>query len=311
MKRIKIGADPEFVYETAQGHPEAAGNYQVRTGGFGTDGRNDTAEIRPGSEGDVINLMTKIREILTLASENSRIKKLRMLGGAYVHGRPIGGHIHISHPELVYPGGRAPTRNDRLRLGYRILTTRLMGKLLDAVLYYGLGNTLEETLKGQKKGRLSAGYGMPGMIYLRVDGRHRGHGDGGEPNRVEYRTPPSWLVSPELSLVYLGLAKLCTIIYLDMREGVKNIERLRPGESGSKFEDPYDEVEKRIVGITKTIKEESNYHRRVTATSDLLEFMASLINIPEDCELAINAYNTIAPLKIDWGADIRKTWRIV
>ena len=86
---------------------------------------------------------------------------------------PIGGHIHF---------------------GIRIQDSYIAS--LDRV-FKTLARNVENSDDRQR--RNGAGYGAWGDCRTKTD------------NRFEYRSPPSWLVSPEVSLVYLTMAKVAVL----------------------------------------------------------------------------------------------------
>lgn len=316
MKGLRIGADPEFVYELRRGMPIYAGEYQEREGYFGTDGRRDTAELRPGSEEDVISLVAKIREILTLANENLAVRKFRWLAGAWKHEKPLGGHIHVSHANLIFPNGYQRDRG--LVDSYTVVVEMLLRELLDTIIGIGFGSTLEDNLKEEQNRRRGAGYGVGDMFHIRFpgdDGRRQFVGLRiGVPkyDRVEYRTPPSWLVSPEVALIYLGAAKLCALLFFVLRDGIADIERMRETRT-IRFEEPFKEAMGEFEVYATKVRHpppRCTYYERVAAVSDLLEFIASIVPLTDDCRKAIDAYHIVAPLKVDWDADIKRTWKI-
>jgi len=89
---IKIGADPEFAFKQNGGFIPASqvfGNSDTSTP-LGTDGRSDTAELRP-SPGSYYQVNSSISKLLTDAK---RLGYQAFAGsGDYA---PLGGHIHFS-----------------------------------------------------------------------------------------------------------------------------------------------------------------------------------------------------------------------
>lgn len=128
------------------------------------------AELRPRPSRDPAALAQRIRRLLQEASARTAGAGLRWRAGAApVKGLPLGGHLHFS--------------------GIALTAERL--RALDNALALPL-RLLEPNGAGRRRPR----YGALGDV------RTKSHGG------FEYRTPPSWLVSPRLALGVLSLAKL-------------------------------------------------------------------------------------------------------
>ncbi|MGO4111250.1 putative amidoligase domain-containing protein [Paenibacillus sp. YAF4_2] len=178
--KLLIGADPEFVLIRPDGKIAPASRYlgEGVGGAAGSDamlvGRRlvyPVAELRPEPAADVAGLAANVRRLLLRAAELVRDPSLRWAAGAMpVPGLALGGHIHLS--------------------GVR-LTPRLL-RLLDS--YAAMPLALVEDPAG--RGRRPR-YGILG------DYRLQPHGG------FEYRTLPSWLVSPAAAKAAFALALLC------------------------------------------------------------------------------------------------------
>ncbi len=172
-----IGADPEFVMLTAAGRIAPASRYFGPGERAGSDSvvvrgeqRWPLAELRPRPAREPAVLTERIRRLLLDASARTAGAGLSWRAGAApVKGLPLGGHLHFSGVALTA---------ERLRA-------------LDNALALPL-RLLEPDGAGRRRPR----YGALG------DFRTKSHGG------FEYRTPPSWLVSPRLALGVLSLAKL-------------------------------------------------------------------------------------------------------
>ncbi|WP_317980550.1 putative amidoligase domain-containing protein [Paenibacillus glycanilyticus] len=176
---LLIGADPEFVFIRPDGKVAPASRYLGGVGGAaGSDamliGRRlmyPVAELRPEPAADPAGLTANIRRLLLRAAGLVRDPSLRWAAGAMpVPGLALGGHIHLS--------------------GVR-LTPRLL-RLLDSYAAFPLALVEDPAGRGRRPR-----YGVLG------DYRQQPHGG------FEYRTLPSWLVSPAAAKAAFGLALLC------------------------------------------------------------------------------------------------------
>lgn len=172
-----LGADPEFVLLSPEGRIVPASRYFPPGDAVGSDSvvvrgvrRWPLAELRPAPANEPNALAAALRRLLAAASLRVGDAPLIWRAGALpVPGLPLGGHIHLS--------GVAPTA-ERLRA-------------LDNAVALPL-RLLEPPGAARRRPR----YGALG------DFRRKAHGG------FEYRTPPSWLVSPALACGVLALAKV-------------------------------------------------------------------------------------------------------
>lgn len=177
--RLMLGADLEFMLRGKTGKIVPASRYFPRKGEVGCDDRTlhgdagllPLAEIRPPAATSPLRLVEHIRGALTEAAQLCPSRKIKWVAGSMpFRGFPIGGHIHFSG---VAPGSR-------------------LVRMLDT--YVGLPVALlEEPLTARVRRQK---YGFLG------DTRRKPHGG------FEYRTPGSWLVSPEISTAVLCLADI-------------------------------------------------------------------------------------------------------
>ncbi len=179
-RELLIGADPEFVFVTPDGRIAAASRFL--NGGAGAAAGSDAmlvgrrlvypvAELRPRPAADPAELAANLRRLLLGAATRAGGRQLRWAAGAMpVPGLALGGHIHLSG---------AP------------LTSRLL-RLLDSYVAFPLA--LVEDPAGRKR---RPRYGTLG------DYRQQPHGG------FEYRTLPSWLVSPLAAKAAFALALVC------------------------------------------------------------------------------------------------------
>lgn len=174
---LLLGTDLEFVLRSPDGKIVSAANYFNRRGVVGCDGVRiggrlvfPLAELRPSPAAEPRELLRNLRAAMRMAALRLDDAGLEWLaGGMPVKGLPLGGHIHIS------------------------------GVALDADLVRALDNylalplaLLEDDGSRQRRPR----YGALGDI------RRQFHGG------FEYRTLPSWIVSPSVALGVLSLAKV-------------------------------------------------------------------------------------------------------
>ncbi|WP_053376258.1 putative amidoligase domain-containing protein [Paenibacillus sp. FJAT-27812] len=179
-RELLIGADPEFVLVTPAGKVAAASRFFGAGigGAAGADavlvGRRllyPVAELRPEPADSPAALAANVRRLLQRAADRISEPSLRWAAGAMpVPGLALGGHIHLSG---------AP------------LTSRLL-RLLDSYAAFPLA-LVEDPAGRARRPR----YGTLG------DFRQQPHGG------FEYRTLPSWLVSPAAAKASFALALLC------------------------------------------------------------------------------------------------------
>ncbi|MCR2802908.1 putative amidoligase domain-containing protein [Paenibacillus soyae] len=177
---ILIGADPEFALLTPAGKLAPASRFfgEGAAGAAGADamvvGRRviyPVAELRPAPAETPAALAANVRRLLARAAASIGDPSLRWVAGAMpLPGLALGGHIHISG---------AP------------LTGRLL-RMLDSCAAYPLALVEDPAGRGRRPR-----YGALG------DYRPQPHGG------FEYRTLPSWLVSPAAAKAAFAIALLC------------------------------------------------------------------------------------------------------
>ncbi|MGG4033955.1 hypothetical protein ABEV74_09655 [Paenibacillus cisolokensis] len=174
---LLIGADPEFVLLRADGTIASADRY-FRAAEAGTDAvlvrrrlLRPVAELRPEPQDNPEALAAELRRLLRYAASRPGTDRLRWAaGGMPVPGLALGGHIHLSGVPL---------------------TGRLL-RLLDSYAAFPLA--MVEDPAGRKR---RPRYGALGDFRLQPHGG------------FEYRTLPSWLVSPAAARAAFALALLC------------------------------------------------------------------------------------------------------
>ncbi|PTM58895.1 putative amidoligase domain-containing protein [Desmospora activa] len=183
LDQVMLGADPEFIMQKSNGTLVMASDYFPRYGSVGCDaiwhGQNRSikplVELRPKPNKDPRQLVLRMYKDMMTASRRVNNKQVEWLAGALPHPKyPLGGHIHFSG----------------------ILLTFQLLRALD--LYLALPLMLAEDGNGvQRRPR----YGFLGDYRLQFHGG------------FEYRTLPSWLISPTLTKGSLAAAKLIAARY--------------------------------------------------------------------------------------------------
>lgn len=178
-----LGADPEFVLRRPDGRVVPASRFFPKAGRVGCDavilpGRRvifPLVELRPAPAREPRELTRQL--VLTMRQAARRIPDASLewlSGGMPVKGLPLGGHIHF---------------------GGMWLNARLL-RALDNYLSLPLALIEAETTRRRR----------PKFGFL-GDAKRKSHGG------FEYRTPPSWLVSPGIARGVLALAQLIAVRY--------------------------------------------------------------------------------------------------
>jgi len=192
---ILLGADPELIFVGENGLV-SAGDYlprQVRNGKnppLGADGHPYTAEIRPDPAQTPKELVANIKKILK-DNQDKIPGGVAWQAGSFVMDKSIGGHIHF---------GNTGSLQDQ----------QAFVDLLDGVMLQFI--ILMEDEVGARK-RRSSDYGQLG------DCRSKGYG------HFEYRPLPSWIVSEQISLGVVALAK--ALLFETLEEGPHTIKKLK------------------------------------------------------------------------------------
>lgn len=185
---VKLGADPEFMIANSRNDKMIpASEFFPREGTVGCDNiripnrqQRPIAELRPHPDTSPFVLQTNLKSSLEQANRMVPYKNIKMLAGSQPFpGYSIGGHIHFSG--LNINGHILRTLNNYLGLPIFMIENQ------------------QTSVKRRKK------YGF--LCDFRVK----------EYGGFEYRTPGSWLVSPEISLAALCLAKLVSSNYVHLR----------------------------------------------------------------------------------------------
>jgi hypothetical protein len=193
MIRVMIGCDPEFVIVKSR---KLVPMEQIlkdghKTKKIGLDMGWKVMELRPDPNEDIFILIAHIRHLLKrILKHHIGLRRCRFVAGHYASAEPLGGHIHIG---VVDSNESIATENFKIFLD-KIIGGELMGLINDTQ---------------RHRTRRTYGYGQ----------RYIHHPDSFRvKNRIlEYRTPPSWLVSPSLTFMFLGLAKICALLFLNKK----------------------------------------------------------------------------------------------
>jgi hypothetical protein len=188
LDNIVLGADPEFVMMSPNKELVIASQYFPLKGRVGCDaawlGQNRShkpvVELRPEATTDPRTLAVRIYQALIFAARKTAQVQAKWVAGAMPYkGLPLGGHIHFSG----------------IPLNFKML------RALDN--YLALPLVLAEDERG--KGRRPR-YGFLG------DFRYQPHGG------FEYRTPPSWILTPTLTKGVLSAAKVIVANYRVLKQ---------------------------------------------------------------------------------------------
>ncbi len=181
INRFLVGADPEFFLLDGETHVHVVSRPSKRVG-YDHGGR--VVELRPKPSISTYVLLKNIRQLLQSKSLD-QYRKYTWRGGAYHGAEAIGGHVHFDIPIIVDRSkGDVVDALDQ--------TTRVL-ELLDIL-------PRDES----KERRDKSGYGKFGA-FKAGDGEERK--EAGDPH-MEYRTPASWLFSPQVAFCTLTALKL-------------------------------------------------------------------------------------------------------
>lgn len=191
---FRLGADPEIRFKGMKARPHIP-----HEGPFGADGPNSqVGELRPSPFFCPVNLVYEMEKIMKQGYERYSILQERdWLGGSLPDGQPIGGHIHF---------GTDAGQDLELKL-------EALDKFLAPVcMMIEKADTARQRRSGHSYGKLAKHNGKLNKndrgfktkdIYYSDSYSHALTHDG-----FEYRPLASWLVSRQISLGVLSLAKV-------------------------------------------------------------------------------------------------------
>jgi hypothetical protein len=251
-----LGADPEFLLAEESGRIIHASRYLPKNGAAGCDvltirgvKRFPLAELRPEPTPDPRKLLRNTRRAMVLAADRILDDRLKWVaGGMPANGFALGGHLHMSRIWL----------NSRLLRG------------LDN--YLALPLVLAEEAKSIRR---RPRYGFLG------DFRRQKHGG------FEYRTLPSWLVSPGIARGVFASAALVAAHYKTLVQ--------RPLDDPSIQKHYYEGNKKELLPIVKALWTDLERLPGYEALADWLDPYKQTI-------LKMEAW--------DERCDFRITWRI-
>jgi hypothetical protein len=183
---VVMGMDPEFVLRNQSGHLVSASKFLPKRGRVGCDAiwlrENRSifplAELRPKPATEPKELIKNLYRTMMLASRKITDHTLDWLAGAApLKGYPLGGHIHFSN----------------------VWRNHFLVRALDNYLTLPL-TLLEDTHSVKRRPK----YGFLGDTRLQFHGG------------FEYRTTPSWIVSPVITRGVIALAKLISDHYWEL-----------------------------------------------------------------------------------------------
>lgn len=256
---VLLGADPEFVLrDTQTGNMIYPSDYLSKEGPIGYDERSERrqgllyplAEVRPKPDYCPIRLTDNIYFLLRKAASILPPKVEWLAGSTHFGQYYVGGHIHFSN----------------INLNYRLL--RALDNYLGIPLFL-----IEDPATSVLRRRQ---YGWIGSF------RYKNHGG------FEYRTPGSWLVSPDIARATLCLAKIISSEYPKLTRDV--------------FTD---------TSLQKAFYQGKNFY--------FYDIFSELWEDLKKTTLFSKYYNYLAPLanKIEIGdhwdenQDIRKSWGLI
>jgi hypothetical protein len=221
---LTIGADPELAFWCPiPGTHRRIEAYKVINPGssdrvaildtrLGTDARAETAELRVQESTDPIQLARNIGNVITGYIKHKRFRPTYYLDW-YADNRVerVGGHIHFGHPSIE------DYDEDTGRF-------RLVGKIarhLDTLLSVPLMMVEDSRLARERKG---SSYGS--FLDIRP-----------QPYGFEYRTPPSFLATPELTTSVLCLAYAITydVLFNGLESKLLSIFTEESSQTGDAF----------------------------------------------------------------------------
>lgn len=209
-QQVMMGMDPEFILRGTDGRVVSASKFLKHKGRVGSDAIHignhrviyPLVELRPEPSSEPRQLIKNLMQTMNMAAVQITDTSLKWnAGGMPVRGFPLGGHLHLSNIWL----------NSEL--------LRVMDN------YLALSLTLIEDSTTRLR---RPGFGALG------DFRRQPHGG------FEYRTLPSWLVSPRITKGVIALTRVIAEHYRQLRRrpledervmaAYFNIEKIEPVE---------------------------------------------------------------------------------
>jgi hypothetical protein len=263
MEKVTIGADPEFVIRIPNTSEIVSGDYITKfNGAIGTDAVDELIELRPNPSTNVFNVLGNIRYMLRfLLDKSPELKKLEFVAGHQGVHFPIGGHIHIGRVSKKIWFNNMIIEDSAPSCG------RVLISLLDKLLYDGVHKAIRD--KAGYDFRVNHSYGFKGNYRVHTK------------SVVEYRTPPSWLVSPTLAFLYLCLAKVGGLLVINYPDTTTEI------------------LAKKSIGVNI-----------LKLIANKIENISDMINQP-DIEKLVSLIRDIkfkTCQNVNWSIDFKKSW---
>lgn len=256
---VKMGADPEFMlFNAKSGKMIAASDFFPREGIIGCDNiripnrqQRPVAEIRPNPTTSPRELTENIKMALTSANKLAPYRNVRWVAGSQpLSGYSIGGHIHFSN----------------IPINYALL--RALDNYLGIIVFL-IENPVSAARRRKKYGHLA-------------DIRLKEYGG------FEYRTPGSWLITPEITCAVLCLAKIVSEHYLELGAVyLNNVDALQAFYQGNQeyFRPLFQKI-----------------WRGISRTSSYSEYQEDLKLIPDMIENNVT-WDERLDLKVAWKID--------
>lgn len=251
MRKVTIGCDPEFVVMDNN----CAIPAYLMTDDFAHDAPLGSEiaqemivhELRPHYYHNTFKVLANIQKLLAeYIKRFPNVRNYQFIAGHMIANTYYtGGHIHI--------GWQKPTEDKVLNWDQE----RELRNFIDKIIRCGFMTVIND--KDNHMKRKHAHYGRNNhSVFPR-------HG-------IEYKTPPSWLVNPTLTFIFLTLAKICVLMYLNAdiwqaNEYIKSI--IRKQSSGIRFLKNFINEVKKIdelmkeEDVRKCIELLSNLRRRL------------------------------------------------
>jgi hypothetical protein len=244
-----IGTDPEFVMVSRRTrriiaphgviHDPDPHNNRGQAAAIGVDGNRATSsiELRPGISDSGEELVNRMSDLMRSLRNHYHPPSVAYVAGAWVEPEPLGGHIHLGFPAVEWGDpryGETVWRVYETIQGWKEMTEALNRNLFD-----------DASLRARVRWARDQGRDFADSMSIRPHRLEEALVDG----HVEYRYPPSWMMTPEAAYCYLGGAEVIMKHAFNMQHGVKvdweefvsrmfKDDGLRP-ESGLSLADAY------------------------------------------------------------------------
>lgn len=217
MSGLRFGTDPEA--GTVVVRPNGTIRWRPvthifqdpeKTLAIGLDGQRETAslEFRPGIQKSAEILVHRLHELITLAVDFYHPPGMQYRTGAWIEPEPLGGHVHVSWDDSIRP---TSTDLRRMIVGLNALHEQLTTEMFPAE---------DLRIRHQYAVGHDRDYGRPGSV--RPNNLEAAIAE----QHIEYRYPPSWLLTPEMAYCYLGSAEV--LANMALVEGIPERQRWQP-----------------------------------------------------------------------------------